>query len=295
MLLEELDFQFSKFQYGAGYYARHKSTMLHTVQDILDKLGDKLLAPVWEKLSKMDAVHIVPHGPLHTLPFHALRQNGKYLIETHAVSYAPSSAVLNYCWSRPNPTDSVSQGSSLFVGVPDERATQVSYEIQAIAGIFQNSHVLLGEDATLQNVINAAPHYDLLHLATHGLFRPEAPLLSAIHLADQWMAVQDVYDLDLNASLVTLSACETGLGHDMGGDELVGLVRGFLHAGAKSLLVSLWMVDDKAMTDLMVRFYTYLLTGKPKSQVLRQAQLELLKEYEHPYYWAPMVLIGNEK
>jgi CHAT domain-containing protein len=109
------------------------------------------------------------------------------------------------------------------------------------------------------------------------------------------MAVQDVYDLDLKASLVTLSACETGLGHDEGGDEMVGLVRGFLHAGASSLLVSLWVVDDKSLTDLMIRFYTHWLAGQPKSQALRQAQLDIIGQYEHPYYWAPMVLVGNEK
>ncbi len=154
---------------------------------------------------------------------------------------------------------------------------------------------LLGEDATLDKVRAAARDSDLLHLAAHGLFRPEAPLLSSIHLSDQWMAVQDVYDLDLKASLVTLSACETGLGHDEGGDDMVGLVRGFLHAGASSLLVSLWMVDDTSMTDLMIRFYTYWLAGKSKSQALQQAQLDLMKQYEHPYYWAPMVLVGHER
>ncbi len=150
-------------------------------------------------------------------------------------------------------------------------------------------------DATLEHLRSAAADCGLLHLAAHGLFRPEAPLLSSIHLADQWMAVQDVYDLDLKASLVTLSACETGLGHDEGGDEMVGLVRGFLHAGARSLLVSLWMVDDKSMTDLMIRFYTHWLAGKTKSQALRQAQLDIMGQYEHPYYWSPLVLVGNEK
>ncbi|HET9912932.1 MAG TPA: CHAT domain-containing protein [Anaerolineales bacterium] len=296
-LLEELAFQFSKFQYGPAYYERHKTTLLRTVQDLLDRLGDKLVSPVWERLAEVKALNIIPHGPLHALPFHALRQDSRYLIETHAVSYAPSAAVLSYCWNKSSrysgkqPFD----GTPLLVGVPDERATQVTQEIQTLAALIHDSHVLLGGDATLERVRTTAPGCGLLHLAAHGLFRPEAPLLSSIHLADKWMAVQDVYDLDLKASLVTLSACETGLGHDEGGDEMVGLVRGFLHAGASSLLVSLWMVDDKSMTDLMTRFYTHWLTGMPKSQALRQAQVELIGQYEHPYYWAPMVLVGNEK
>lgn len=296
-LLEELAFQFSKFQYGPAYYERHKPALLRAVQDLLDRLGDKLLAPIWERLAGVKSLNIIPHGPLHALPFQALRQNGRYLIEMYAVSYAPSAAVLNYCWNKSSTHSQAGpfDGVPLLVGLPDERATQVSQEIQALAALIDGSNVLLGEDATLERVKMAAPNCGLLHLAAHGLFRPEAPLLSSIHLADQWMAVQDVYDLDLKAALVTLSACETGLGHDEGGDEMVGLVRGFLHAGASSLLVSLWVVDDKSMTDLMIRFYTQWLAGNPKSQALRQAQLDLIEQYEHPYYWAPMALVGNEK
>jgi CHAT domain-containing protein len=297
LLLEELGFQYSKFQYGPDYYQHHKSILLNAVHDLLDRLGEKLLAPIWQRLSSVDTLNIIPHGPLHALPFHALRQGGRFLIETHAVSYAPSAAVLNYCWNKQSAHDHERpfEGIPLLVGVPDERLTQVSQEIEALATLIQGNHVLLKEEATLERVRTAAPECGLLHLAAHGLFRPDAPLLSSIHLADKWMAVQDVYDLDLKASLVTLSACETGLGHDEGGDELVGLVRGFLHAGANSLLVSLWMVDDRSMTDLMIRFYTHWLAGKSKSQALRQAQLDIIGQYEHPYYWAPMVLVGNEK
>ncbi len=296
-LLEELAFQFSKFQYGPDYYDRHKSVLLHAVHDLLERLGDQLLAPVWQKLSDADTLVIIPHGPLHALPFHALRQAGRFLMETQAVSYAPSAAMLNYCWKKPSVQSRARpfDGIPLLVGIPDERLTQVSQEIQALAALMEDSKILLGEDATLEQVRMAVLDCGLFHLAAHGLFRPEAPLLSSIHLVDQWMTVQDVYDLDLKASLATLSACETGLGHDEGGDDMVGLVRGFLHAGANSLLVSLWVVDDKSMTDLMTHFYTYWLAGRSKAQALRQAQLDLIKQYEHPYYWAPMILIGNEK
>ena len=135
----------------------------------------------------------------------------------------------------------------------------------------------------------------MFHLAAHGLFRPEAPLLSSIRLADRWLAVQDVYDLELQAELVVLSACETGLGHDTGGDDLVGLVRGFLYAGAASLAVSLWTVDDVAMTELVVQFYTHWLDGQGKARALQLAQQTLIQKYEHPFYWAPLVLVGNER
>jgi len=250
------------------------------------------------ELSLVNAIIIVPHGPLHALPFHSLRLNGSYLIETHAISYAPSAAVLKYCWKKPAPP--VNQhpflGKALLVGVPDERISHVTDEIQTLSGLLGDAEVLLGEQATFERIRESTSSCGVFHLAAHGLFRPEAPLLSSIRLADRWLAVQDIYNLDLSSTtLVTLSACETGLGHDAGGDDLVGLVRGFLSAGAASLIVSLWTVDDESMTRLVTDFYTHWLAGNSKVQSLRQAQLALLKEYEHPYYWAPLILVGNEK
>jgi len=296
-LLENLAFQFSKFQYGPAYYQRHRAAFLDATQEILTQLGQKLIAPFWEALSGLDSLIIVPHGPLHALPFQALRVNDQYLVEKYAISYAPSAAVLKFCWDKPA-SSGVSlpfTGKALLVGVPDERAAHVTEEIQALAGLLDDADILIGEQATFAQVREAAQDCGLLHLAAHGLFRPEAPLLSSIHLFDRWLTVQDIYDLDLRASLVMLSACETGLGHDAGGDDLVGLVRGFLYAGASSLIVSLWSVDDISMTRLTTEFYMHWLAGQPKAQALRQAQLNLSKIYEHPFYWAPLVLVGNEK
>jgi len=296
-LLENLAFQFSKFQYGPLYYQRHRAAFLKATQDILAQLGQQLLAPFWEALSGADDLIIIPHGSLHALPFQALRVNNQYLIEKYAISYAPSAAVLKFCWDKPASSGAVLpfDGKALLVGVPDERAAHVSDEIQALAGLLGEADVLISEQATFTKVREAAQDCGLLHLAAHGLFRPEAPLLSSIHLFDRWMTVQDIYDLELRASLVMLSACETGLGHDAGGDDMVGLVRGFLYAGASSLIVSLWSVDDESMTKLTTGFYTHWLAGQPKAQALRLAQLSLLETYEHPFYWAPLVLVGNEK
>lgn len=296
-LTEKLAFQFSKFQYGPSYFQRHRATLLAGAREVLAGLGQKLLTPLWEALSSAGTLFIIPHGPLHALPFQALRVDDCYLIERCAVSYAPSAAVLKFCWDKPAPSGGARpfDGQPLLVGVPDERAAHVADEIRALAALFGKADVLLGEQAVFERVSSLSPQAGVLHLAAHGLFRPEAPLLSSIRLADRWLAVQDIYDLDLKAALVTLSACETGLGHDAGGDDLVGLVRGFLHAGAASLIVSLWTVDDESMTHLVTDFYTQWLAGNRKAQALRQAQLALLEKYEHPYYWAPLVLVGNEK
>jgi tetratricopeptide (TPR) repeat protein len=296
-LMENLAFQFSKFQYGHAYYQRHRSALLNATQEILTQLGNNLIAPILNELSAVDAVIIIPHGPLHTLPFHALRVDDHYLIEKYSVSYAPSAMVLNYCWNKSSSHSQQLQslGRPLLIGVPDERSLHVTDEIKALARLFPDADVLLEDQATFDQVNQAAPECGMFHLAAHGLFRPEAPLLSSIHLADRWLAVQDVYDLKLKPILVTLSACETGLGHDAGGDDLVGLVRGFLYAGACSLVVSLWVVDDESMTQLVKTFYTRCLAGSAKAMALREAQLELIKTYEHPYYWAPLVLVGNQQ
>lgn len=297
-LLESLTFQFSKFQYGAAYYQRHRAALLGGTQEILAQLGEKLVAPLWDKLSAFAALVIIPHGPLHALPFQALRMADRYLIETHAISYAPSAAVLKFCRDKTPQAQEDSlpyTGKPLLAGVPDQRACHIEEEIQALSELFGDAEVLLGEQVTFEKIRSSVPACGVFHLAAHGLFRPEAPLLSSIRLADRWLAVQDIYNLELGAGLVTLSACETGLGHDSGGDDLVGLVRGFLHAGAASLLVSLWTVDDESMTQLVTTFYTHWLAGMPKVRALRQAQLNLLDKYEHPYYWAPLVLVGNEK
>lgn len=295
--MENLAFQFSKFAYGPAYYNRHRAALLKSAQESLRQLGQSLIAPLQDKLSGVDTLIIIPHGPLHALPFHALRLDERYLIELWNVSYAPSAAVLKFCWNKPAQTKDHLPffGKPLLVGVPDERTHHVTEEIQALAKQFKEADVLLGEQATFEQVRRSVAECGVFHLAAHGLFRPEAPLLSSIRLADRWLAVQDIYDLELKATLVTLSACETGLGHDAGGDDLVGLVRGFLHAGAKSLIVSLWMVDDESMTRLVTDVYTRWLGGSPKSQALRQAQLGLMQTYEHPYFWAPLILVGDEK
>jgi CHAT domain-containing protein len=139
--------------------------------------------------------------------------------------------------------------------------------------------------------------YSYLHFATHGQFNPEAPLQSALLLAPNpqyngILTVDKLYSLNLNADLVTLSACETGLSKIANGDDLVGLTRGFLYAGSSSIVASLWKVDDLATSHLMMRFYMEL-DKTNKGDALRTAQLEMKKKYPHPYYWASFQLTGN--
>lgn len=141
--------------------------------------------------------------------------------------------------------------------------------------------------------------FSYIHFATHGQFNPDSPLKSALLLAPDsesngMLTADKLYSLKLDADLVTLSACETGLSKIANGDDLVGLTRGFLYAGCNSIVASLWKVDDLATATLMVDFYSGL-NRMNKQQALRTAQLMTKKKYAHPYYWASFQLTGSAK
>jgi CHAT domain-containing protein len=153
--------------------------------------------------------------------------------------------------------------------------------------------VFSGAAATEEAFRTHAPNADLIHLASHAVFREDNPLFSRIRLADGWLAVYDLFGLRLRASLVTLSACETGVSRVLSGDEVVGLSRGFFQAGTSSVVVSLWSVDDDSTASLMQRFYTLLRAGMVPAAAMRAAQVELRRSRPHPYYWAPFLVVGR--
>jgi CHAT domain-containing protein len=241
---------------------------------------------------------IVPHGPLHYLPFAALFDGNKYLIDRFSIRMLPSASVLGFLKER---ADQGEKGALIF-GNPElgDRKYDLKFaedEALAIGRIIPQSNVLLRREASKTNLQNLGGRYSIIHLAVHGLFDLDEPLQSALLLAsdrnnDGLLRAGDLYNLSLNADLVTLSACETALGKVATGDDVVGFTRGFLYAGARSLISSLWQVDDEATRDLMVHFYTNL-PKMGKDEALRQAQLETKKQYPNPYYWAAFLLTGS--
>jgi CHAT domain-containing protein len=165
--------------------------------------------------------------------------------------------------------------------------------------------VVVGREATKTLFKQIAGEYDYLHLATHGSLNRNAPWLSVLQLepdkeSDGRLELYEVAAMKLHARLITLSACETGLGEGYfaetpGGDEFVGLTRAFLGAGGQSVLASLWAVNDEASRDLMIRFYRHLLASG-SAEALAKAQKELRHEdarFAHPYYWAAFVVSGS--
>ena len=135
---------------------------------------------------------------------------------------------------------------------------------------------------------------DIIHLATHGVARLDMPLFSYLRLSDGHLTALDCFELELDCALVTLSACESGRGVVAAGDEQIGLPRAFLYAGARSVLHSLWRIDDRATQVLMERFYADLRAGRGRGASLRNAQLAALRSTDaHPFWWAALVLVGD--
>ena len=155
------------------------------------------------------------------------------------------------------------------------------------------TETLTDEGATLDALNALAPNCDILHLACHGLFRADNPMFSAVKLQDGWLTAADVMQLNLKDMMVTLSACESGRGTVLQGDEVVGLPRAFLGAGASSVVVSLWLVQDETTQTLMTHWYRQLLERMSRAAALRTAQQALREMFPHPYYWAPFILIGQ--
>jgi CHAT domain-containing protein len=258
------------------------------VRHYLRRLHGLLLEPLEPRLGERRLV-VVPHRQLHYVPFHALYDGERYVVERRELCTVPSASVLHHCLARPR----AAGGGALLLGVPDARAPRVRDEIQALASLFADPLVLLGPEAQAAALRRHAPDAAIVHLACHGTFRPDSPLFSALHLADGLFTTRDAYGLELHCDLVALSACETGVNRVAPGDELVGLARGFFAAGAPALLVSLWTVDDASTAELMVHFYRGLQAGDSPAQALRSAQRALMAEHPHPFFWAPFVLMGR--
>jgi tetratricopeptide (TPR) repeat protein len=283
-------FQVEKFALGSGYARAHGAALRKCADNHLEILYDLLIAPIEEQIEGRRLV-VIPHGSLHYVPIHALKdRSGRYLVERAEVAYAPSATVHRLCANRPTPNGT---SGLLAVGLGDERTPHITAELAALEELFPGSLLLRGELASKAAFLESAPRHRFLHLATHGYFRQDNPLFSSVKLVDGPLNFYDVFDLSLDAELVTLSACNTGLNKLAPGDELSGLMRGFLYAGAPSLLVSLWAVNDESTSKLMSGFYGHVQAGQTKRAALRLAQLEALEQYGHPYYWAPFILMGK--
>jgi CHAT domain-containing protein len=294
-----------------------------------------LLAPVESRTSGKDLL-IVPDGPLSLVPFEALlkrrdsaphdsRGMPPYVLRDHAVSYAYSASVLLQGLRRnmEPPQDEFVGFAPGFAGTADrgqsprplpasrQEVTDVRAMFDDRAGLFGGwlsgrSRTYVDGDATASRLKTAGlERYRFVHFATHAIVDERQPALSRLLFSAEngsgapgVLTLGDVYNLRLNADLVVLSACDTGGGEIARGEGIIGLTRGFLYAGAKSLLVSLWPVSDEATARLTSDFYSELLKGRSKAHALREAKLRsVMRNPEHakPFYWSSVVLIGDRR
>lgn len=252
-----------------------------------------LISPLMDAASGCERLVIVPYGVLHGVPFAALHDGQKYLIERFELAEAPSTTSLAFCL-RPRHRTLVARRSVVMAHSADGAVPGAVAEGHAVADVLGAARYIEAE-ATRQQLRTVALNADVLHIAAHGYARADAPLFSSLRLADGDLTALDCFDLELDAALVTLSACETGYGVLEPGDEHIGLTRAFLYAGARSVVHSRWRIDDAVTTSLMTHFYRELHSGKGRAASLRTAQLACASEERtaHPFYWAPFTLVGD--
>lgn len=290
-LQAEFDFQMGRAELGSAYVARHMVRLHTALHAVLLQLHNTLIAPLANELT-LPRLLVIPYGSLHLLPFHALWDGYRYLLERFECTYAPSAGIAVHC--RQLAARGGVFHSFAGLAVSDPAIPQARAEVEAAAGYFQQAHLYLDEVADQEGLRQAVQAADVVHLATHGLFRPDNPFFSALKLADGWIDVRTIYRLPLAARLVVLSACQSGAGRVQGADEVIGLARGFLGAGAHTLLVSLWNVHDASAVTFMADFYAGLTANAVlhPAAALKAAQLAALRSGQHPYYWAPFLMIG---
>jgi CHAT domain-containing protein len=285
--LQRLQLQLSKFRFGPSYVRACSEALSIASRASLQKLYAALVAPVRDRLKARHLI-VVPHNFLHHLPFHALFDGERYLLDAFSFSYIPSASLHHLQRTR----HATRGQGALVLGIPDKAAPQIRDEVRAVAAELPNARVFVGRTATERQLRELGPTSRVVHIATHGRFRQDNPMFSSIRLGTSDLRSLDLYGLRLSPELVTLSGCGTGLSTVVAGDELVGLVRGWLYAGAQAVLATLWDVNDQSTAEFMSLFYRNLQTTADKAVALQQAMGQLRERFPHPYYWAPFVLIG---
>jgi CHAT domain-containing protein len=248
----------------------------------LDGLCELLIAPLADLLADLDdELQIVGHRHLHAVPFEArLDENGPWFSRLDNANLAPV--------ALPAPAATRSSAlAALVLAVPDENAPLITAEAEMIFRTLPSAEILIGDEATREELADRARTADVVHLACHGVFRQENPLSSALRLGDGWLQARDIMAgaLDLDGAVVVLSACGSGLSPDYL-SEPIGLTSACLAVGASGVIAALWAVDDAVTLELMTSFYQGLAGGMEPPAALRHARHEVALKHPHPYYWA---------
>ena len=304
---------------------RHSEWNNHTAsqfQKTAFSLYQLLLQPTLLQLPEIiNEIIIIPDGQLVSIPFEILLtkapnekntyNNLLYLLKKYTITYAQSATLLlHYQNKKPSKATELLAGfAPIFKGnqmlaearsCSAEELSALAYSQEEITTIAE----LTGEKAYLEtaasktNFLKNIQNYRILHLATHACVDNQNPAHSRIYLSDDYFYLHELYNLDLNAEMVVLSACETGIGKYQRGEGTMSLSHGFAYSGVPSITMSLWSVNDQSTSELMQYYYQHLQKGSPKHQALRQAKLDYLNNQEstarlHPFYWAGFIHVGD--
>lgn len=282
---EAVRFQIDTLRHGAARVAEHLPALVRRAEVRLHAAWQGLWAPLAPRLAGVDRVTVVAPARLGSLPFAALQGPDGPLAMRRAIVMAPSVRVaMRGIGRQPSPPC-----RALAFGV-SERLPHAAGEARMVAALFPQGEARIDADATTAALAACAGDADVLHLACHAQFRSDNPLFSAVHLHDAALPAERVEHLSLRAGLVVLSGCETGLAD---GDEIFGLVRAFLLAGAGRVLASLWPVEDAVAALFMDAFYRAFLRGASAADALQAAQRAVMLRHPHPFHWAAFALFGG--
>ncbi len=292
------------------------------------KLFQVLIKPGLKR--NMKNLIIIPDDILHFLPFETLleKQNSReWLINHYAIYYSPSLSLLNEIINRntlkkKNPKKDILAIGDPYIDIPanqEKKESSFSFpydfnffplkysnaEINKISSLFDSSKksIFLGEKATEETFKKQdLSEYKIIHFATHSLIDEKQPARSSIVLSlddnpeeDGLLQMREIFNLKLNSRLVTLSSCQTGMGKFITGEGIESLNRAFFYAGASSVIISLWSVNDQASSLLMEQFYSHLCSSHSPAESIRKAKKSMIKSetFSHPFYWAAFIVTGD--
>jgi len=265
-------------------------------QRALHRLYELVVAPLRASIDDAARLILVPGGRLFGVPLHALHDGDSHLIERFDITYAPSASLLGSLPRRACASRSTRPIRAVIAAVPDEHAPLIRDEAERIAEIIPNALVLSGAAATVEALRASTQDADLIHIACHGVFPARDPMGARLRLADRWLSVRDVYGLRLNGATVVLSACDSGRSAVLAGDDVFGLIRAFLAAGASALVTSMWPAHDRTTGALMRSLYEDLIADPDAgvAAALARAQRRLMHDSacSHPALWATFFTVG---
>lgn len=294
------------FQQISSYYEALKDPNydLEETQKMSSELYLKILKPLlFTSQPRYSELLIIPDGPLSYLPFDTFYDQGNYLLEKYSVGYAPSANLLFAL-------DNQSSKNKLLAFAPNFSNSSLSplpnnrVEVESIGKYFTTTQVT-DQNATKQYFIDESSKFNLFHFATHAITIDDFPENSFLAFSNTTndqennLFVREIYNLPMNMTkMITLSACETGIGELKKGEGFLSLARAFFYSGAKSITSTLWKINDRSASEIMTDYYSYLKKGKSKDKALQLAKLDYLQKNKgtnltHPYYWSAFTVSGN--